>query len=646
MKKILSHKKTHLGFLASISFFLLLTFPLITYGADGGFLSGLASKIAGGAFDVVGLVLTPITITLMGLTSFIVMLSGVLLNSVIYETVIKMAYNFSHVPAIDSTWSVVRDVANMGFIFVLLYAAIKTIIGQGSDNKELIVKVVIAAILVNFSLFFTKLVIDAANVLALLFYGAIAPGATADGISGGIANSFMDIMNLQTLFSAKGVLNAGNFTTVGVLGSLVMLIAAFSFVAVSILFIIRYVVLIFVLILSPLAFVAGIMPGLSDIRTKWWNALSGQAFFAPIYFFLIWVSLSVLQGFVDGQTQGTGNWAEVLGGTIKQVNGTDVVDYKIGAVGLVIQFSVVIAFMIAALVIAKSWAEKAGPQAKALTKWATGMAGGATMGVAGRFGRGTLGAAGSAIGDSERLKRLEEKGGFAGAAARLSLAAGRKTSKASFDVRGTALGGSLDAGKAQKGGFAEDLKNSAEKKKKYGESLGPSDIVIDEAEQKLKSANTQAERITARRELDKLKGVSEDDAKKRIRKILEGRGRTEAEINTYFGSPEGRAAVEKRKIKGAGEKRKEGYAKTLRDPRWIKGKLNPVLMISKTNKQAAAELRKGKKSAKQLFDDAVAAAGGGTPPAGGAPPPPAGGGTPPPPPPAGGGAAGGRTPTP
>lgn len=397
---------------------------------------GVISTILGGAFDLVGTVLAPLVYVLIKIVSLITMISGVLLNAIIYETVVQMANNFSNVPAIDSTWSIVRDVANMGFIFVLLYAAIKTIIGQGSDNKSLIVRVVIAAVLVNFSLFFTKLVIDAANIIALLFYGSIAPGATADGINGGIANSFMDIMRLQTLFNAQGTINPSSIATVGILGSLVLLISAFSFLAVAVMFVIRYVVLIFTLILSPLAFVAGIMPGLDSYRTKWWNALSGQAFFAPIYFFLVWVSLSVLQGFVDSQTFGTGSWATAFSGTVVSEGGQDVIKYGAGEIQLIIQFAIVISFMIAALIVAKSWADKAGPQVKNLTKWATGAAGNVAFGASGWAGRASIGRLGQLATDNASLQEVaNKKTGIAGASARLALYAGRKARSGSFDAR-------------------------------------------------------------------------------------------------------------------------------------------------------------------------------------------------------------------
>ncbi|MFA6520120.1 MAG: hypothetical protein WCT44_00760 [Candidatus Paceibacterota bacterium] len=75
---------------------------------------------------------------------------------------------------IGDSWAIVRDLSNIFFIFILLYVAIKMILGMGGhDTKKMIVQVVVMALLINFSMFFTKVVIDSSNVLALIFYNKI-----------------------------------------------------------------------------------------------------------------------------------------------------------------------------------------------------------------------------------------------------------------------------------------------------------------------------------------------------------------------------------------------------------------------------------------------------------------------------------------
>src|SRR3989344_7300907 len=82
-------------------------------------------------------------------------------------------------------WKIVRDFSNIFFILILLYVAIKMTLGLGgAEIKKMIVNVVIVALLINFSMFFTKIVIDSSNILALIFYNKIA----VEGEDGGATN--------------------------------------------------------------------------------------------------------------------------------------------------------------------------------------------------------------------------------------------------------------------------------------------------------------------------------------------------------------------------------------------------------------------------------------------------------------------------
>lgn len=500
-------------------------------------------------------------------------LAGIILNGVVYLTVVKVSENYANIPAINKAWEIIRDVANMGFIFVLLYAAIQTILGIGGDVKKLIVNIIVVAILINFSLFFTKLVIDASNILAIMFYDAIAPEAlSATGwLQTGLSNAIMDHLSLQSLYklSASEQITTAGMITVGMMGSIMLLIAAFIFFAVAIMLIIRYVILIFVLILSPIAFVSFVLPQLKKYRDQWWNALSGQAFFAPIYFMLTWVTLYVLGGVMSSFRTAIG--APLASDTVGALNGIQldangIVIPNAGTFSMFVNFVVIIVFLITSLIIAKEWANKAGPGVAGLTKWAMGAAGGATLGMAGRFGRNTFGRFGATVGDSERLKDQAAKGGIGGMAARLALATGRKTGRASFDVRGTPLGGQIGAGQAQKGGFAQVLKDRNKKEKEFADSLGPSDALIAEKERLMEKARDtygggSREFRDARDEVDRLKGTDEKEALKRIKQ--NNRGASDERTKEILEEDRARPAEARQYlIKGLKDTRKEEHVES------------------------------------------------------------------------------------
>src|SRR3989344_7162365 len=85
---------------------------------------------------------------------------------------------------VSAGWAVVRDLSNIFFILILLYIAVKLILGLGgSEVKKMIVNVIIMALLINFSMFMTKVVIDTSNILALVFYNKISVTGNANYIS-------------------------------------------------------------------------------------------------------------------------------------------------------------------------------------------------------------------------------------------------------------------------------------------------------------------------------------------------------------------------------------------------------------------------------------------------------------------------------
>ncbi|HRH25326.1 MAG TPA: hypothetical protein PLD99_00005, partial [Parcubacteria group bacterium] len=345
-----------------------------------------AAKMVLGSFDFVGVILSPLVIALVKVVSWITMLSGVVLNASIYYTVIAMSENIGRLPAIDITWTVIRDVANMGFIFMLLYSSIMTIVGRDKDTKGLIVKMVIAAVLVNFSLFFTKVIIDVTNLLALTFYKAIAPGALLgpqNFLNAGLSNGIIDALGTQKLWQMYGSIDSSVVLTSAVMTIIVLIVTTFIFSAMAVMFIVRYVALIFVLVLSPIMFLSMVFPGLSGYASKWKSTLIGQAVFAPVFMLMTWVTVILIQGI--SATVFTGMTSESLGNALSSTS------FTVGAVPTLVNYVMIIIFLIASFTISKGVADQADGNINKLGKWAMGFAGGATAGTVGWAGRKSIG---------------------------------------------------------------------------------------------------------------------------------------------------------------------------------------------------------------------------------------------------------------
>lgn len=284
-------------------------------------------------------------------------------------------------------WAISRDVANLFFIFILLYIAIATILQLSNYGmKQLLGKIIIIALLVNFSLLITRVIVDSSNILALEFYDSISvEGGTATSIMAGgtakdLSQVFVSGFNPQNLLKSK---NFGKTVEEGVvdtllvvvvsmlLASILVLVAAFVLFAAGVLFVIRTVTLWLLMVLAPLAFLAMTLPATRGHASKWWTKLFEQSFFAPVFMFLFYLVAKIIDsGFLNNMVTSI----DVGGGVSEGFKET----FSTFAV-VSIQFVFLGALMIACLVIAKqmgaygattmqSWGQSA-------RKWGQGYAG-------------------------------------------------------------------------------------------------------------------------------------------------------------------------------------------------------------------------------------------------------------------------------
>jgi hypothetical protein len=196
---------------------------------------------------------------------------------------------------IVSIWVIIRDVLNISFIFILLYIAITTIIGgAGVKTKVQLKDVIIGAILINFSLFFTRILIDGGNILATALYNKLSATSYGTGIWG-LTGPIMNSLNLQSLFSFNLVKLTGQTNAVfAVIFSIIIIgVTIWAFLYGAILFLLRNVMLLFLLAISPIGFIGGTLPWFKEKASEWWSALWGQIMVAPFFLFMIYMLIKV-----------------------------------------------------------------------------------------------------------------------------------------------------------------------------------------------------------------------------------------------------------------------------------------------------------------------------------------------------------------
>lgn len=191
-----------------------------------------------------------------------------------------------------ATWMIVRDVLNIGFILTLLFSAFCTIFQVESFNaKKIVVKLVIMALLVNFSFPIARFIIDFANVL---MYEIVR----ATGFSGSGLSAFTETGVVKKVYDAS-MLADGTQTGYLFMTMIFFFALVVPILMIAMLFVIRTIMLVFLIIFSPVAFVGFAVPIFSGYASMWWKKLFEYAFFGPIMIFMMYVALKLMLAFSD-----------------------------------------------------------------------------------------------------------------------------------------------------------------------------------------------------------------------------------------------------------------------------------------------------------------------------------------------------------
>lgn len=215
--------------------------------------------------------------------------------------------NFVKSTPVVTGWVLVRDVANMFFIVVLLVIAFSTIIGYKTSEfgvKQNLPRLLLFAILINFSKTLVGLMIDFSEVVMLTFVNGFQQAAGGNFVNALKLNKILalseDVTKQQ---STDKPMTQGLPDLLGaaVLGLTMLMISASVILALIIYLLFRIVGLWILLILSPMAFFALALPGklqkgLNTFTGEWWSKLTAMLVGGPVVAFFLWLSLATVQG--------------------------------------------------------------------------------------------------------------------------------------------------------------------------------------------------------------------------------------------------------------------------------------------------------------------------------------------------------------
>ncbi len=320
-------------------------------------------------------------------------------------------YNgFTTQPQVENAWGTVRDLANMFFILILLLMSFGTILQvQGYGYRQMLSKLLLMAILVNFSKSIVAILIDFSQIVTLTFLAPVLSNLAGNIV---VAMGLQNIMSLRDNYQDNNKVNPDDgYTSVSylmamILGGIMMIITTVIIGVILIMFVMRIVGLWIMVILSPLAFLARAFPKMASYYSQWENELSKNLTAGPALAFFMWLAFSIV-----GQGNISGDFKDV--NDIAKNTATDVKQYEEASYSTVVSkaveqsnmlnFIIAISLLMAGLKMAASsgvaGASMAGKASGSLQKWGSRLGRGATIGAAAGVGalawRGTSGEGGA-----------------------------------------------------------------------------------------------------------------------------------------------------------------------------------------------------------------------------------------------------------
>ncbi|MBP7831873.1 MAG: hypothetical protein KA028_02555 [Candidatus Pacebacteria bacterium] len=378
-------------------------------------------------------------------TSTLMVLAGEIMDWGIGFSIDSSSYPVSGHSFVTDGWRIMRDLANILFIFILVYVAISTIFGK--DEKRLIAMVILVALIINFSLFVTKVIVDIGNITSRFFYNNIAITNSQAGnveifgtsghksISYGFAATFNPVKIFSSLSPQTSISTAGGITHTGldnpnqyatffslfsIVGAIVNLVAAFVFFSLAWLFIARTAGIWLAMIFAPLAFLSLTLPskwksGISGTGQytsfgPWFSNLTSLAFMPVIALLMIFLILTFLKA------------PGLLGALTSQTTTGQLMTVLIPLIVLTI-------LLLKTKEVATKWSGEFGGAMSKVGSFVGGAAIGVATGGAALVGRRALGGLGARMAANENWKKT--------ALGRKGLAIGKRMETATYDLKNT-----------------------------------------------------------------------------------------------------------------------------------------------------------------------------------------------------------------
>lgn len=218
-------------------------------------------------------------------------------------------YNFTSNQMVVGGWIIVRDVCNLFFLLVLLFIAMCTILKiEKYHAKKTLLMLIIMALLINFSKPIAIFIFDGSQLLMNFFLSQITTVGGQNAPSTKIAADIAEFMYGSLKSQLEGSSTSPELAVYYLFIVVFLFMFAIALFVTAIFLVIRIVAVMILIIVSPLAFFAAIVPDFSKMSSSWWSALFKYSYYGPAaaFFLFLAVKFSLATGNVLPRLNVTG----------------------------------------------------------------------------------------------------------------------------------------------------------------------------------------------------------------------------------------------------------------------------------------------------------------------------------------------------
>lgn len=220
----------------------------------------------------------------------------------VHDSIIGELTKNDNTSTMYQAWSLFRNIGNILFVIALLFVIFSQVTGIGIDNygiKRILPKLIVTAIIVNFSYIICGLLVDLSNIIgdsiknifeSVKFTAGDKP---SDGLGpAGIITAIVAAIGGGAAVFAGG---AAGLSIIAGGGLLTILVPILTFLASAVIagffamlmLGVRQALVIIMIVISPIAFVLYAIPNTNPLFKKWFTLFRGLLTLYPVYCFMV-----------------------------------------------------------------------------------------------------------------------------------------------------------------------------------------------------------------------------------------------------------------------------------------------------------------------------------------------------------------------